>query len=235
MFDGAYAGFQPKPAVEVIIVAMKPLSEKTFGDQAQANGKGITWLGDCRITCADEAIPAQENSKKNQRGSVSRSKQALSSQPNDPKRFPANLLVSDDVLGEHSKYFGIDKWAEEHFPFVWIPKASRKEKEAGLEVLAQRPIRRRDPGQDQRNVPFKARTNVRKNQHPTVKPLKLMSYLITMGSRPGDIVLDPFSGTGTTSIAAMLLKRDYVGIEISPEYHEIALKRLDHFRRKKAA
>jgi site-specific DNA-methyltransferase (adenine-specific) len=62
-----------------------------------------------------------------------------------------------------------------------------------------------------------------------------MSYLITMGSRPGDIVLDPFSGTGTTSIAAMLLKRDYIGIEISPEYHEIALKRLHHFRRKKAA
>jgi DNA modification methylase len=85
------------------------------------------------------------------------------------------------------------------------------------------------------NVPYKLGPEPRKNSHPTVKPLKLMSYLITMGSRPGDIVLDPFSGTGTTSIAAMLLKRDYVGIEISPEYHEIALKRLDHFRRKKAA
>jgi DNA modification methylase len=66
--------------------------------------------------------------------------------------------------------------------------------------------------------------------HPTVKPLKLMSYLITMGSREGDIVLDPFSGTGTTCIVAMMLKRDYIGIEISPEYHEIALKRLEYFR-----
>ena len=83
--------------------------------------------------------------------------------------------------------------------------------------------------------PSKLRPEPKKNPHPTVKPLKLMSYLIRMGSRSGDIVLDPFSGTGTTSIAAMLLKRDYVGIEISPEYHEIALKRLDHFRRKKAA
>ena len=87
----------------------------------------------------------------------------------------------------------------------------------------------------QKNVPDKLWPKPRKNHHPTVKPLALMSYLITMGSRPGDIVLDPFSGTGTTSIAAMLLKRDYIGIEISPEYHEIALKRLDHFRRKKAA
>lgn len=42
--DGSYAGFQPKPAVEVIIVAMKPLSEKTYVDQALENGKGITWF-----------------------------------------------------------------------------------------------------------------------------------------------------------------------------------------------
>jgi DNA modification methylase len=53
--------------------------------------------------------------------------------------------------------------------------------------------------------------------------------------KTGSDILYPFSGTGSTSIAAMLLKRDYIGIEISPEYHEIALKRLGHFRRKKAA
>ena len=69
--------------------------------------------------------------------------------------------------------------------------------------------------------------------HPTVKPLKLMAYLITMGSREGDIVLDPFCGAGTTCIAAMMLKRDYIGIEISPEYHEIALKRLEALQAEK--
>src|ERR1700730_18684172 len=47
--DGSYGGFQPKPAVEVIIVAMKPLSERTYVDQALKNGKGVTWLDDCRI------------------------------------------------------------------------------------------------------------------------------------------------------------------------------------------
>ena len=51
--DGAYAGFSPKPAVEVIIVAMKPLKEKTFTEQAESNGKGITWLDDCRIPDQD--------------------------------------------------------------------------------------------------------------------------------------------------------------------------------------
>ena len=46
---GAYGGFQPKPAVEIILVCMKPLSEKTYVDQALKNRKGITWLDDARI------------------------------------------------------------------------------------------------------------------------------------------------------------------------------------------
>ena len=48
-FAGAYAGCQPKPAVEVILVAMKPLTEKTYEAQAKANGHGVTWMDDCRI------------------------------------------------------------------------------------------------------------------------------------------------------------------------------------------
>jgi hypothetical protein len=54
--DHDLAGFQPKPAVEVIIVAMKPLKEKTFTEQAESNGKGVTWLDDCRIPNADETM-----------------------------------------------------------------------------------------------------------------------------------------------------------------------------------
>ena len=51
--DGSYAGYQPKPAVEVVIVAMKPLDKKKgYVDQALDNGKGVTWLDDCRIPFA---------------------------------------------------------------------------------------------------------------------------------------------------------------------------------------
>src|SRR6266852_476165 len=57
--DGSYGGFQPKPAVEVILVAMKPLSEKTFVDQTLKNGKGVTWLDDCRIPYEYEDIPTE--------------------------------------------------------------------------------------------------------------------------------------------------------------------------------
>ncbi len=49
LLEGSYAGYQPKPAVEIIIVAMKPIIEKTYVEQALKNGKGITWFDNCRI------------------------------------------------------------------------------------------------------------------------------------------------------------------------------------------
>ena len=243
ILEGAYAGFQPKPAVEAIIVAMKPGAERTYTDQAKANGKGITWLDDCRIPYADTGDQLEvracttEPNRHSAFTSIAdtyRSKEFVKKNENDSGRFPANLLVSDGILGGNSKFFDLDRWAEEHLPFIWVPKASRKEKEAGLEEVVER-IVQEDCRTRENNVPNKLRPEPRKNPHPTVKPLKLMAYLITMGSREGDIVLDPFCGSGTSCIAAMMLNRDYIGIEISPEYHEIALKRLEHFRRKKAA
>jgi site-specific DNA-methyltransferase (adenine-specific) len=68
---------------------------------------------------------------------------------------------------------------------------------------------------------------LQKNNHPTVKPLRLMSYLITMGSRPNQVVLDPFAGSGTTLVAAKQLGRRFIGIEMSAEYVEIINARLN--------
>ena len=53
-FDGAYGGFQPKPAVEVVLVAMKPMDEKGLMAQALKNGKAVSWFDDCRIPFAGE-------------------------------------------------------------------------------------------------------------------------------------------------------------------------------------
>lgn len=301
-FVGAYGGFQPKPAVEVIIVAMKPMDKKTFVDQALENGKGVTRMDDCRIPYADDADEAAYDKcssvdgvyetgltwggkkvlgrpKAGARttdyfGEVGEGKREPWS-ASDKGRFPANLLVSDGVLddgkddkvgkmtparhnrnkteydgyqgncygkwnntdqpvgetygdsGGFSRFFSLDAWAEKNLPFLIVPKASKTEKDAGLELVEPRVIRGRDPGQDSRSVSFKPRPTPRKNHHPTVKPVLLISYLLTMGSREGDIVLDPFAGSGSTCVAAKLLNRRYIGIEFESEFVEIARKRIE--------
>ncbi|MBQ4480867.1 MAG: site-specific DNA-methyltransferase [Victivallales bacterium] len=63
--------------------------------------------------------------------------------------------------------------------------------------------------------------------HPTQKPEKLLAKLILASSRPGDLVFDPFLGSGTTAVVAKKLGRHFTGIEINQEYCRWALKRLE--------
>src|SRR6266496_705805 len=304
--DGSYAGFQPKPALEICLVVMKPLSEKSFTDQALANGKGITWLDSCRIPYESEDDMYVHNSGKldirngNYVGSKPNRIQCEVRYSNQKGRFPANLLVSDDILndgkitksdstiretprlsgiqrttfggfdkrvtcensyndsGSYSRYFSLDKWFDTTLPFLITPKASKKEKNMGLitsymenkviwdkEGLEdytdekskfpqyrkdQIPIVKPQSVNDGRltpiDNPFQRGETIKVNYHPTVKPIKLMTYLIMLGSRKNDIVLDPFCGSGSTCIAAKMLGRDYIGIEINKEYCDIAQARL---------
>ena len=268
--DGSYGGFQPKPAVEVVIVAMKPLSEKTYVDQALKNGKGITWLDDCRVPHAGTddqaaATPQGKVIRKNFAPGMGLKGEETNRPDTSGGRFPANLLVSDDVLndgverksgkavvgtgghgssdfmpnskvyscfadsGSYSRFFSLDAWAQT-LPFLAVPKASKREKNEGLDSIEPRvsiePITNLPSGKKVEGDKM-ARFDEPKKNHPTVKPLKLMSYLITLGSRPGDVVLDPFLGSGTTAIAAKQLGRNYVGIEREAEYVEIATARLN--------
>ncbi len=62
--------------------------------------------------------------------------------------------------------------------------------------------------------------------HPTQKSLKLMVWCLENYSKPTDLILDPFCGSGTTCVAAKMLGRDYIGIDISEEYCEIARQRI---------
>jgi len=70
--------------------------------------------------------------------------------------------------------------------------------------------------------------------HPTQKPEKLLAKIILASSNPGDLVLDPFLGSGTTSVVAKKLGRRYVGIEIDPTYCSLTEKRLDTAERDKS-
>ena len=62
-------------------------------------------------------------------------------------------------------------------------------------------------------------------EQPDGKPLKLMCYLITLGSRQKDVILDPFMGSGTTGVACKMTSREFIGMEIEEKYCEIAAKR----------
>lgn len=62
--------------------------------------------------------------------------------------------------------------------------------------------------------------------HPTQKPLWLIERIILASSRENEIILDPFSGSGTTGVAAISSKRKYVGIELDPDFNKTALKRI---------
>jgi ParB/RepB/Spo0J family partition protein len=290
-FEGAYGGFQPKPAVEVIIVAMKPMDQKTYAAQALKNGKGITWLDDCRIPYANNAdkslydkrcsvngvyetgltwggkkildMPKAGARTADFFGDVGDGKN-LQRTASGKGRFSANLLVSDDILddgkehispkpykrstdssekssfgfgtdrgeeaisygdkGGYSRFFSLDAWADKNLPFLLVPKASKKEKNSGLEGFEEKTVS--DGSKKAIDNPFQRGATPKKNTHPTVKPVKLMAYLITMGSREGDVVLDCFAGSGSTCLAAKMLNRKFIGMELNPEYQKIAEERL---------
>jgi len=283
--EGSYVGFQPKPAVEVVLVAMKPITEKTTLEQAMKNGKGVTWLDDCRIPYKNEDDQSESQNKQSDNrggfhgentGVYSSGEQIGYDKPDG--RFAANLIVQDDVLndgvkrskgkhtdsgsgsggiwqestgkpagrtygdeGSFSRFYDLDSWwksqihklpesVQKTFPFMIVAKASKAEKNKGLEHL---PKKKSSSMPGRRNAEDMSNSKIdhdvtgrfvteKQNVHPTVKPIELMSYLITLGSREGDVVVDPFVGSGTTCIAAKMLDRKYIGIEKEKDYAIIA-------------
>jgi len=113
--------------------------------------------------------------------------------------------------------------------FFYVAKASKAERNKGLEGFEEKRMEGRDEGQDERSVAFKARPTPMANVHPTVKPVKLMQYLVKMITPPNGIVLDPFCGSGTTGVACKLDGFQFVGLEQDPEYAKIAEARINNY------
>jgi DNA modification methylase len=121
--------------------------------------------------------------------------------------------------------------------FFYCAKASRSERNEGLDGL---PLRGRnevygdgmstatkcDPRMGHTQESVQARPQVA-NHHPTVKPVALMRWLVRLVAQPGDVVLDPFTGSGTTGVACANEGRDFIGIEREAEYVEIARRRIE--------
>lgn len=106
--------------------------------------------------------------------------------------------------------------------FFYCAKASKAERNAGLEGLPERreSDRAKDDGVGGDNPRNRSNT-ARQNHHPTVKPLALMRYLVRLVTPPSGVVLDPFLGSGTTAVAAVLEGFEWLGCEMTEDYWPI--------------
>ena len=239
-----------KPAWEPIILARKPLIG-TIAENVLKYGTGGINVDGCRVGIDQKDNIFQKNPHTQNKGKdgnswvSSGSDGASYSIPEG--RWPANLIHdgSDEVVGlfPNSKSGGGRK--EEIGKRCYLKSAKsnalsgpRGGKGIGGDLFWDDErqdfyslgIVRRDSGSAARFF-YCAKASKKErgkgNTHPTVKPLKLMQYLITLGLPPGGVVLDPFCGSGTTALACKELGRNYICIEKELEYYQIACNRLD--------
>ena len=266
-----------KPAVEVIVIAQKPRTEKTIVGQVLKNGCGAVNVDGCRIPYANEkdkesikfeglrGFAVSAGDKLNDNGTHFADSKFIGSEGG---RFPANLLVEGNPLigkgtqstdndrhnngkevgifgkyapcvskgyndsGSPNRFFSLDAWAKknnitltENSAFFDVPKPSKSEKNLGCEELEEK--KAYDYGSIKKSVGRHGENTLRKNSHPTCKPVKLFSYLAKLFCQPNGLILDPFLGSGTTGIASLQQNFRFIGIEKEKEYFEIANKRIN--------
>jgi len=110
--------------------------------------------------------------------------------------------------------------------FFYVAKASKSERNKGLQGFEEKENMRVNAPRENEE---EKNSNKMSNFHPTVKPVKLMQYLVRLITPPNGKVLDPFCGSGTTGIACKLEGFEFVGLEQDAEYCKIAQSRIDNY------
>jgi site-specific DNA-methyltransferase (adenine-specific) len=233
-----------KPAHEPICMARKPLSEKTVADNCLKHGTGAININDSRILYDENNQPIPQiaqnkrnvNSKKSMFDgqSFNKSKTNAVIGGSTVGRFPANLIHDgSDVVTDMFPNTG--KKNKDGEPYSYIDTEYNNEKNSLFNMgdKPQSPSNYNDGGSSARffycaKSTTKERTcnGLVDNKHPTIKPIKLMKYLIKLVTQPGGIVLDPFMGSGTTGMASMKMGYDFIGIELDEEYFDVAKMRI---------
>ena len=244
-----------KPAHEPIVVARKPLIE-TVAENVLKYGTGGLNIDASRIgTNAGYSYP---NGAGGNSFSVGKEPDGKRTTPVESTqgRWPANIILDEYTAELLDKQSGISKSnprtvadrrtnstheygfkTDAYSPhndsggasrFFYVAKASKRDRNEGLDELPEQILTGRDAGQDERQVPYKTRSNPVKNTHPTVKPTALMQYLIRLVTPKNGTVLDPFAGSGSTGKAAILEGKRFIGIELTAEYLPIIEGRLRH-------
>lgn len=249
-----------KPANEPILLARKPLSEKTVAKNVLKWGTGGINVDGGRIegpkafgTRADFKAMRKDTAGFGYHGTSI--KTDIPTSPAGQGRFPSNLLLDEEAarlldaqtgnrrsagnhrsekIGTGEVYSSWDRKQGQLYAdsggasrFFYVAKASKRERNTGCEGQAKekqgnRPNSRDDTGK----FPDHDHRETGGNNHPTVKPFRLMRYLIQLVTPPGGIVLEPFLGSGTTGAVAVACGFRFIGIEREDKYFEIARARI---------
>lgn len=190
-----------KPACEPICLARKPLSENSIAENVLKWNTGGINIDDCRVPYVSE-----EDKKESQHKQTKRK-------------------IGGFHWGEKEGIYGFGKGIDTVQPVGRFP--ANVIHDGSEEVLNTFPHSK--TGTAARF--FYCAKALRKergegNNHPTVKPIKLMEYLVTLVTPPEGTVLDPFMGSGTTGIAAQAKGFKFIGIEREINYYNIACNRL---------
>jgi DNA modification methylase len=141
--------------------------------------------------------------------------------PNGKKLYAGNSLLESETTDNTIRGVCDSGGASR---FFYVAKASKRERNAGLEGMP-KVLSGAISGKETRPDRPPNHT-LRENHHPTVKPIKLMEYLIKLVTPPKGTVLDPFMGSGSTGVACKNLGFNFIGCEMNDEYIEIAKKRI---------
>ena len=239
-----------KPAHEPIVMARKPLVG-TVANNVLTHGVGGINIDGCRVRRADgdDSYAGNRTATFGTQDTLSGGDGSGGWSQNEEGRFPANFIHdgSDEVLelfpdskagkpredrgtgGIWSESMGIPcgpQYGDDGSAarFFYCAKANKKDRNEGLDGFEEkRPDERSVTGMgtfEEKGVAKQA------NHHPTVKPTDLMRYLCRLVTPPNGTVLDPFTGSGSTGKAAVLEGFNFIGIEQSAEYVEIAKARI---------
>jgi len=201
-----------KPAHEPIALARKPM-RGTIRDNVVKWGTGAINIDATRITYKNQKdIDTYLNNKRGpmERGNDEDGKNIrMFNGETGFKAVKREVTVEQDLpeLGRFPSNV-IGEIEPEYQKYFYCPKVSRKERHTGFDDVEKQG-----------------------NNHPTVKPIELMKYLIKLITPPGGIVLDPFNGSGSTGCAAVELGFEYIGCELDPAYVEISKRRIEEYNK----
>jgi site-specific DNA-methyltransferase (adenine-specific) len=214
-----------KPAFEPVVVGRKPLTGTVAANVLEWGVGGLNIDGS-RI--GSDEIKTQAKPKGSSFTSVGKG-QGFNGvgESTHTGRWPSNVVLDDFTAKLLDKQSG-----EEFSRFFYVAKTSKSDRNEGLEELedaAAAEMVARVEGSAGMNSPRAGagRTSGAKNFHPTVKPTALMRKLVKLVTPPNGVVLDPFTGSGSTGKAALLERFQFVGIELTEEYLPIIEGRLN--------